>query len=81
MPGEFHEQRRLAGYSPWDLKESDITERLTLSLFTAVLLLGIYGEELKRNLDVNTHKFKSPLFTIVNRRKQTCALRCIKFGI
>jgi len=36
MPGEFHEQRHLAGYGPWDLKESDITERLTLSLFAAV---------------------------------------------
>ena len=24
FPGEFHGQRRLAGYSPWDHKESDI---------------------------------------------------------
>ena len=23
LPGESHEQRRLVGYSPWDLKESD----------------------------------------------------------
>jgi len=30
--GEFHEQRRLAGYSPWGCKELDITEQLTLSL-------------------------------------------------
>ena len=27
-PGEFHGQRRLAGYSPWGHKESDSTERL-----------------------------------------------------
>ena len=32
VPGEFHGQRSLAGYSPWGRKESDKTERLTLSL-------------------------------------------------
>ena len=26
LPGEFHRQRSLAGYSPWGLKESDMTE-------------------------------------------------------
>ena len=31
LPGEFHGQRRLAGYSPWGHKESDMTEQLTLS--------------------------------------------------
>jgi len=30
LPGELHEQRSLAGYLPWDRKESDMTERLTL---------------------------------------------------
>ena len=29
LPGEFHGQRSLAGYSPWGHKESDITEQLT----------------------------------------------------
>ena len=29
MPGEFHGQRSLAGYSPWGHKESDTAERLT----------------------------------------------------
>ena len=29
LPGEFHEQRSLAGYNPWGRKESDTTERLT----------------------------------------------------
>ena len=33
MPGENHGQRSLASYSPWGLKESDTTERLSLSLF------------------------------------------------
>ena len=31
MPGEFHGQRNLAGCSSWGHKESDTTERLTLS--------------------------------------------------
>ena len=26
LPGEFHEQRSLAGYHPWDHKELDMTE-------------------------------------------------------
>ena len=30
-PGEFHEQRSLAGYSPWGHKEWDTTEELSLS--------------------------------------------------
>ena len=29
LPGEFHEERNAAGYSPWGCKESDTTERLT----------------------------------------------------
>ena len=32
LPGEFHGQRSLAGYSPWGCKELDTTERLTLAL-------------------------------------------------
>ena len=28
LPGESHEQRSLAGYSPWGHKESDTIERL-----------------------------------------------------
>ena len=32
LPGESHGQRSLVGYSPWTLKESNTTERLTLSL-------------------------------------------------
>ena len=32
LPGEFHGQRSLVGYSLWGHKESDRTERITLSL-------------------------------------------------
>ena len=31
LPGEFHGQGSLVGYSPWSLKELDMTEQLTLS--------------------------------------------------
>ena len=32
LPGEFHGQRNLVGYSPWDHKELDITEWLSTHL-------------------------------------------------
>ena len=34
LPGEFHGQRSLEGYSPWSLKELDKTEQLTHTLST-----------------------------------------------
>ena len=34
LPGEFHRQRSLAGYSPRGYKEPNMTEQLTLSLFS-----------------------------------------------
>ena len=33
LPGESHGQRSLAGYSPWDYKELNKTEQLTLFFF------------------------------------------------
>ena len=35
MSGESHEQRSLAGYSPWGLKKSDITEHARTPGFPA----------------------------------------------
>ena len=32
LPGKFHRQRSLAGYSPWGHEESDMPEQLTSSL-------------------------------------------------
>ena len=32
FPGEFYGQRSLAGYSPWDCKELDTTERISTQL-------------------------------------------------
>ena len=37
LPGEFHGQRSLAGYSPRDHKESHMIERLTFSVFFKVI--------------------------------------------
>ena len=31
LAGEFHGQRDLVGYSPWGLKQLDMTERLMLT--------------------------------------------------
>ena len=38
--GKSHGQRSLAGYSPWGCKETDMTERLTLSLSPLFLNAG-----------------------------------------
>ena len=37
LPGKSHGQRILEGYRPWGHKELDMTEQLTLSLFSAGL--------------------------------------------
>ena len=39
LPGEFHEQRSLVGYSPWGCKELDLTEQLTHTVWPITLLL------------------------------------------
>ena len=61
LPGEFHGQRSLAGYSPWSHTESDMTEGQTLSLFsisgsvgsipgrgTKILLATRHGQKKKK---------------------------------
>ena len=50
LPGEFHGQRSLVGYSPWGRKESDTTERLILLLLQGCL----------RNLSSSKTAFYSP---------------------
>ena len=48
LSGEFHGQRNLEGYSPWDRRELDITERLTLSLSFALSCLIVVVQFLSR---------------------------------
>ena len=44
LPGEFHGQSSLVGYSsPWDHSESDMTERLTLLAISSLSLPDIIG--------------------------------------
>ena len=40
LAGQFLGQRSLAGYIPWSLRESDTTERLTLSLSKSSMSLS-----------------------------------------
>ena len=42
LPGEFHGQRSLAGYSSWGHKESDTTEQLSTALHNVILRNIIY---------------------------------------
>ena len=48
-PGESYGQRSLAGYSPWNRKESDTTEQLTLTIYynfvTCMILIPQPGME------------------------------------
>ena len=41
LPREFHGQRSLAGYSPWDHRKSGTTEWLTLSLLLLLLQVAL----------------------------------------
>ena len=50
LPGEFHGQRSLVGYSPWGCKELDTTERLTLSLYFLTLIKSEMSQKTKPSL-------------------------------
>ena len=47
LPGEFHGQRSLVGYSPWSCKELDMTERLTLHFTIKWLVELLFLNDLK----------------------------------
>ena len=52
LPGKFHGQRSLVGYSPWDGKESATTEQLA-----HVSLLNFYFEinvDIQKNCKIST---------------------------
>ena len=38
LPGESHGKRSLVGHSPWDCKESDTTERLSMHMHAQRIL-------------------------------------------
>ena len=52
LPGKFHGQRSLVGYSPWDGKESAMTEQLA-----HISLLNFYFEinvDIQKNCKIST---------------------------
>ena len=46
LPGKFHGQRSLAGYSPWDLNELDMSERLSTYTHIRLDVLGMTGRHI-----------------------------------
>ena len=78
LPGEFHGQRSLVGYSPWGHKELDIIEQLTLSWHTNCLLFtsfytlkdNVRGTKTKHNgypNDLISHFMKRGMDTLCGR--------------
>ena len=51
LPGEFHGQRRLVGYGPWDRKELDTTERLNWTELTEGRSYGLQYFCLENSMD------------------------------
>ena len=67
LPGEFHGQRSLAGYSPWDTKELDTTQWLTfLKSSNVITITFIWRKVLHRSVINN-----SQLSLISEKRKWT----------
>ena len=48
LPGEFHGEKSLAGYSPWCHKESDMTEQPSVYIYSESFTIYIY---------IHTHSF------------------------
>ena len=78
LPGEFCGQRSLAGYSPWNHKELDTTEWLTLSLShmlsTFSFLILIEGKTFQ------VYKWHASVVKAVKQRFSSCSLKvkCLK---
>ena len=52
-PEEFHGQRSLVGYSPWDHKELDMAEQLTQ---TNSRLMIAFGQGQEQGMIANEHE-------------------------
>ena len=50
LPGEFHRERNLAGYSLWGCKESDTTEQLILNTLFLTHGLSLHILSFLKNL-------------------------------
>ena len=52
LPGKFHGQRSLVGYSPWGHKELDTTEGLTLSLWPSLVAQMVKSLPMQETLEM-----------------------------
>ena len=74
LPGQFHGWRSLVGYSPWDHKESDTTERLHFSL-----LMGMLYKERENSICIAEWLFSiimSVLIPVHTKLLQSCLILC-----
>ena len=66
LPGKFHGQRDMAGYSPWGHTELDATEQLSTNmlinfcLFFFLINLSLYSGSQPRTQKVEKNDFSSP---------------------
>ena len=74
--GEFHRQRSLEGYCPWDQKELDMTEQLTLSLVIYSLYQKFFTLMLTK---ANTIHLSRVNFNTAGRNTDVCLTlsRCV----
>ena len=63
LPREFHEQRSWAGYSPWDCKESDTTERLHIIMVTP----SVWSPRNRRRTACHPHSQNQTAFQVTQR--------------
>ena len=56
LPGKFHGQRSLVGYSPWGHEESDTTERLHFH-FLLIDDSGIFSDHLSELVRISLYIF------------------------
>ena len=69
LPGEFHGQRSLAGYSPWGLKELDMTEWLHFLSFIIYTYNNCYYIYIYINIWLlSSRQEVSSLFIFLQRR-------------
>ena len=63
LPTEFHGQRSLAGCCSWDCKELDMTEQLTLLLFSLSRTLHFPGRNIITPYSTGSTKSIWPIYT------------------
>ena len=80
LPGKFHGQRSLVGYSPQGCKESDLTEQLTLS---HPEYINSYNSTTKNLIkkwakDLNTHFSKRDI-QLSNKHMKKCSKTPVRY--